>query len=93
MGLTHVLTRAAAGLAQLESRLQLPQDGSVRLLIIDDEQQTLRDSGGGGGVAGPRARRVPAWADSRRRRTVRRSGVPDAIEGRDLHCYQQKFQT
>jgi hypothetical protein len=42
MGLTHGLTRAEAGLAQLQSRLQLPQNGSMQLLIIDEEQ-TLRE--------------------------------------------------
>lgn len=41
MGLTHVLTRAA-GIAQLQSQLQLPQDGTVQLLMID-EGQTLRE--------------------------------------------------
>jgi len=40
-GLTHVLTRGAR-IAQLQSQLQLPQDGSVQLLLIE-EQQTLRE--------------------------------------------------
>ena len=40
-GLTHVLTRGAR-ISQLQSQLQLPQDGSVQLLIIK-EQQTLRE--------------------------------------------------
>jgi hypothetical protein len=52
--------------------------------LIIDEQETLREVVVG--VAGLRARRMPAWVDSRRREPFVAVAYLMAIEGRDLHC-------